>query len=424
MDYSAFFTPVLTLVMAQITVIELTRFRFEGWKLKRILIIVLVLQVCLSGPLLVIFGLDSYAKWFMLFIVLPGIAVAFYISRYRDMRVIFTVLVTIYISFLASLPSIYISHFFHGGHRVYNISRILFFLILIVILHRFIRRQYLQIQVELEKGWGIYCILPTIGIGFIYYEYSRFCVDRAMISLLRILVIVLLLAVIFILFLYVFQELHDRYRTQEQQRILLLQNKAQREQYEQQKYVSEISNRRWHDLRHHTLALIELLEAGDTAKALEYLKEQNEMKLSDLPEYCSHPSVNSILSLWVERSQKADIRTEINTDIPKSLEIDPLELSTIFTNAFENAYEACCKLPEKQERFIKVTAQYSGAHLTIDFTNSYIEEVRFEDGFPISQAKGGGVGTRSIAYIVKHNHGNLFFVADKGVFTARIVLNI
>lgn len=60
----------------------------------------------------------------------------------------------------------------------------------------------------------------------------------------------------------------------------------------------------------------------------------------------------------------------------------------------------------------------------ISFTNSCLSEIPFEKDMPASMKKGGGIGTRSIAYMGRTVNGTKLFEARDGVFTARFVLNI
>jgi ERCC4-related helicase len=89
-------------------------------------------------------------------------------------------------------------------------------------------------------------------------------------------IIILAMFAVFLIFLYIFNQLHDKHLLQEQQRILALQNKAQKEMFDLQNMMAEKANRRWHDFRFQTNHLIELLEMGGTQAALEYLKENQE----------------------------------------------------------------------------------------------------------------------------------------------------
>jgi hypothetical protein len=203
-----------------------------------------------------------------------------------------------------------------------------------------------------------------------------------------------------------------------------MQNKAQWDQFEQQREAAEKSNRRWHDLRHNTQELIELLEAGNTPMALTYLKEQRGMNQIPCEVYCMHAAVNSMLRLWAERSRKEGITVEIRADVPEKLEIEPMELSALFANAFENAYEACLRLSDNVPKYIQVDANYNGKRLAIGFTNSCLKDIPFEKDMPLSLKKGGGIGTRSISYTVERFSGTKYFEAKDGVFVARFILKI
>jgi len=211
---------------------------------------------------------------------------------------------------------------------------------------------------------------------------------------------------------------------QEQKRILSIQNKAQLDQFVQQKEASEKANRRWHDLHHNTEELIGLLEAGDTDTAITYLKEQRGMVEVPKTEYCLHPAVNSILCLWAERFRKAGISVGIQTDVQEKLDIEPMELAALFANAFENAYKGCLCLPDGTQKFIKVEAHYNGKRLAIGFTNNCREDICFEGDMPVSLKQGGGIGIRSITYTVKRFHGVAYFEEKDGVFSSRFVLNV
>jgi hypothetical protein len=234
----------------------------------------------------------------------------------------------------------------------------------------------------------------------------------------------LLIVVVFFVLYYVFKQLHEKHLIQEQQRILVMQNKAQLDQFVQQKEITEIENRRWHDLRHSMQELIDLIEAGKVDTALAYMREQRGVEHVTKTNYCLHPAVNSILCLWAERSRRAKIELEICTDIPDKLEIDPMELSTLFANALENSYEGCMRLEEGASKFIKVTARYNGKHLAVGFSNSSLNNIEFENDTPVSAKSGGGIGTRSMIYTIQRFHGTIFFAEKNNVFTTRFILRV
>lgn len=425
MDQSAFILPIVTLVTAQITVLDLGRFRFPLKKMLIILGIQLVAQTLVNGAILLFMGYNEYVRWFVLLIDLPAFLVFLYVSKRRDMRDVFTALITIFINILISIPAIWISHLFEGNYYWYSLVRIVLFIFVFLLLHFFIRERYIQLQDALEKGWGIFSIQPAIGLLFLYFQYLQYGINEKSIPMLFncIIISLLILVVLWILY-YVFKQLHEKYLMQEQQRILTMQNKAQLDQFEQQKEMAELTNRRWHDLRHSTQELIELLEAGEVDAAMAYLKQQRGMAHVPKADYCLHPAVNSILCLWAERSHRAGIALELAMDVPENLKIDPMELSALFANAFENAYEGCLRLPEGAARFIKAEARYNGKQLAVGFSNSCVNNIQFENDLPVSAKSGGGIGTRSMVYTIQRFHGSAFFEAKDNVFTVRFVLKI
>ena len=425
MDYSALIMPIVTLVTAQITVMDLARFRFPLKKLLIILCIQLIFQTLVSGSILLFLGYDEYVRWFVVAVDLPAFLVFLCISKRRDMRDVFTALITIFINIAISIPAIWLSQLLNGGFYWYNLIRIILFIVMIAIIHFFLRKRYIHLQDVLEKGWGIFSIQPAIGLIFMYFQYFQFGIDKkSNPMLINCAIISLLILVVFWILYYVFKQLHEKYLIQEQQRILVIQSKAQLDKFEQQKEMAEMANRRWHDLRHSTQELIELLEAGELETALAYLKEQRGMANVPKADFCLHPAVNSILCLWAERSRKAEIDVELHMDVPEKLDIDPMELAALFANAFENAYEGCKRLPEGAEKYIKAMAHYNGKQLAVGFSNSCVDHIKFENDMPISEKHGGGIGTRSMAYTVQRFRGNITFDVKDCVFTARFVLNI
>lgn len=115
---------------------------------------------------------------------------------------------------------------------------------------------------------------------------------------------------------------------------------------------------------------------------------------------------------------------EILVDLPEMLTIEPLELSALFANAIENAYNACLALPTDVQRFIKVESHYSSRRLAIGITNTSSDDIRFEGGMPISFKEGGGIGTQSMVYTVNRFQGAYSFGVEDGLFFSRFVLNV
>lgn len=425
MDYSTIFIPLSTLLISQAMLFNLASFRFPRKKIFLILGIEIAVLVILSSVILLFEGLPVYAKWYVPIMVIPTFFTFFYISKHRDARDLFTIVTTILINFFISTPAMWFAYTYRGGYVYYNFARIVLFAVVFFFIHTFFRKYYLVAQDEIDTGWGVFSILPFLGSMILYYGFMRYSRSGSMEEVLYVCsVTIVLMASVYAVFFYMFFLLHEKNMVQEQGRMLAMQNKAQFDQHVLFKETAEKSNRRWHDMRHNTQAIIDLLESGDTAVALGYLKDQMGMGSVPKEEYCLHPAVNSILCLWVERARKEDIPMEILVTLPKTLAIEPVELSSLFANAIENAYFSCLELAKDVQRFIKVEALYNGKRLAIGITNTCKDSVEFVDDMPVSSKEGGGIGTRSMVYTVKRFHGAYSFNAKDGLFFTRFVLNI
>ncbi len=425
MDYSAILVPLITLVISQVLIFDLARLRFPREKLALILITELVVLVLISSAVLMFGGLAVYARWYVLIMVVPAFSLFFYTSKYRDARDMFTVVTTIFLNFLISVPAMWLARYYGSGYVFYNLVRIALFALMFLFIHLFFRKYYLNAQEEILKGWGIFSILPVLGSVVLYYSFVQYGQKGSYIEVLySTSATIVLMGSVYVVIFYMFQQLHEKYMVQEQRRMLAMQNKAQLDQHIMFMEAAEKTNRRWHDARHTTQTLIELLESGKTETALVHLKEQMGMGVLTKEEYCRHPAVNSILCLWAERTRKENILLTIAANVPDSLEIEPVELSALFANAIENAYLACLELPSDTERFIKVESQYNGRRLAIGITNTCKAFVSFDHDMPVSSKEGGGIGTRSMVYTVKRFHGAYTFSAEDGLFSTRFVLNV
>ena len=422
---SALLIPLITLLTGLPIIFDLARFRFSQKKVLIIFSIESLVLLIFNGTLLIVAGLDEYAKWYLVGIILPLLVVFIYTSERQDARDLFTILITLFFSFLISIPAMWISRLFSSTYLLYNLIRLALFSILFFLIHKFFREQYLLIQDEVVKGWGIFSILPVIGSGILYFEFLRYSKNGNFVEILYVTsTMIVFLSIVFGLMLYMFKQLHEKYIIQEQQRMLSMQNKAQLEHFLLSQEASEKSNRRWHDLRHNTQSVLELLESGDIKRATEYLKEHMNMPSISKVVYCEHFAVNSIMCLWVQRCKKEGISMEIMLNVPQELEIEPMELSALFSNAIENAYNSCVLIPQEESRYIKVESQYNAKRLAIGITNTLKGSVQFKDGIPLSLKSGGGIGTRSMIYTVKRFHGAYTFTAQDGLFITRFVLNV
>ena len=90
----------------------------------------------------------------------------------------------------------------------------------------------------------------------------------------------------------------------------------------------------------------------------------------------------------------------------------------------ENGMNACMKLSEGDDRFIKVVARDTGASLIINIFNSFDGNILLDDkGYPVSKKEGHGIGTKSVIAFVEKYDGLIDYSISDRVFSVKILVN-
>lgn len=187
-----------------------------------------------------------------------------------------------------------------------------------------------------------------------------------------------------------------------------------------QEYLQSAKQSR-HDLRHHNAVVLEYLQQGDTAQAMEYLSKNDDYLAStSLKQFCENMTANAILRIYDRRTQAEGIRFIVQADIPEAMPLDAPALGALLSNLLENAVEAC--ETQSDSPTISLTAQQGETGFQLEVRNSCHHTVSFENGFPKTTKQTGGTGTKSIAAIVEHCGGILRFRQEGDEFISQIFL--
>lgn len=177
-----------------------------------------------------------------------------------------------------------------------------------------------------------------------------------------------------------------------------------------------------HDLRHYLASISALLETGEVEKAQNFIHEI--LQTSDrtvLKSYSRNEIVNLILSFQEETIASRQIQLSTSLDLPETLPMSDVDLTTILSNSLENAIHATSMLPEN-DRYIRLSMRIANDKLLLSVQNTFLVQPEIVDGLPQTSKKGHGLGTRSIWYTVERLHGNCQFSVENGEFILRIIL--
>ena len=177
-----------------------------------------------------------------------------------------------------------------------------------------------------------------------------------------------------------------------------------------------------HDTRHHMAVLRTLIQQGDCEKALEYLNEVSQTYDDTvIKTYCKNEMVNSVLSIYNTRFEEQRIRWEVQVRIGEKLPCSEMMFCAILSNVLENAMHAVQELPQKK-RLIQLSLSEKSGHLLLMAKNTVQNAPLFNDGVPVTERSGHGLGARSIVYYVEKLNGQYQFFMENGDFVVRIIL--
>lgn len=205
---------------------------------------------------------------------------------------------------------------------------------------------------------------------------------------------------------------------------------AQAEHYKNLAAASFETRRFKHDFKNMSIAMEALLAEGETAEALNLIRQWNET-LNDPNTF--HPAFdtgNGIAdALLTDKSAKASAcNTEITFQgaIPADF-LSPTDLCVILGNTLDNAMDACQKLPPEIRKTIAISCRCSSGFLFVSITNPVSQKVMIQDNHVVTTKENKtlhGFGLYSLHSVVKKYNGEVRLGSTNDSFTTEIDLCI
>ena len=212
---------------------------------------------------------------------------------------------------------------------------------------------------------------------------------------------------------YICDSMQTAYRAQELQ--------MQKDYYKDRIRDEERVRRIYHDMKNHLLILESQPGTDETRKAAQELQEQ----ISDYENYVH--TGNEFLDIII-RDKSAKAR-EKHIDFNALIHfedgdfIEPLDISTIFGNAIDNAIEASEKLPEER-RLITVKAAKIRDMLMITAENNMQEDQGIPGGTTKEDSFLHGFGIPNIRKAAEKDDGQCSVSAKDGVFRLKVLIPV
>ena len=135
-----------------------------------------------------------------------------------------------------------------------------------------------------------------------------------------------------------------------------------------------------------------------------------------------NPVIDTVLNFKFSEAEQQGVRLKHRITIPQNLEIDGYHLSTILSNALDNAVRAALQVTDPEISFIM---RYDRNRVILQITNPYCGEIeRKQDGLLQStkQSREHGLGLSNIRRAVEYHHGRMDMTFESGVFRLFILL--
>lgn len=196
------------------------------------------------------------------------------------------------------------------------------------------------------------------------------------------------------------------------------------------KYYDEVEimyrkMRGWrHDYHNHIQVLKANICLEQYEQAEEYLdKLEVDLTTVDTVLKTGNVMVDAILNSKLSLLQEKKIAVDATAIVPENINISGIDLSVLIGNLLDNAMEACMKIPEEKERFIRIYIDIVKKQLYISVTNTMEGRAkRIGGNFRSTKQGNHGFGLLRIDSIVSKYNGYLNRQTEEGLFATEVML--
>lgn len=194
-------------------------------------------------------------------------------------------------------------------------------------------------------------------------------------------------------------------------------------QYQQSQEAMDIINYKYHDLKHHIIAL---KSEGNDQKRNEYLDKMEE----EIQHYeAQNKTGNQVLDTLLTSKNLYCLKNQISmTSVVDGSSfgfMDVMDICSIFGNALDNAIECEKKIADPEKRLIHVSAFTQKNFLIIRFENYYEGVLTFDEQLPVTTKKEPqfhGYGLKSLRYTVRKYGGEVDVSTQDNWFNLKILI--
>ncbi len=376
------------------------------------------------GTLWVLYEPASYEKYCTVSIVLWSILFFYSMSKTTIFQVLYNIALQVFVLLFGIFISVRIAQiFFHSNPWIDILFRILYFIVVVILYYRYLRKSYLSVLSYRGIHWAMLALVALLGdIIVIYYGMIP---RHVMVRTVREQIIAVgITCLLFITNIYMLQTIflvEEERKVKEKLKYSMMNNAFLKKEFALIEESVQETKRIQHDIKHHNKMIAEFARKKDMENLFLYLQELD--KENCFVHYCNNHTINSILIIYIQRAKREKIAVTTKIEIKQEIKIRDIDLTSILGNALENAIHGCI-LSEKPLKEIKIVIYTKGKKLVIIVENTCKEDsICFIDGMPKSKSR-EGIGTYSMKKSVDFYHGDIDFRCKNGNFLCRILVTL
>ena len=197
------------------------------------------------------------------------------------------------------------------------------------------------------------------------------------------------------------------------------------------KQYAEVENmyrtmRGWrHDYHNHIQTMKAYLQMNKVEELEQYLNNlDKDLTTVDTVIKTGNVMVDAILNSKISLAKSKDINVNAKAIVPKELKILEIDLCVIIGNLLDNAIEACMKLDNPYDRFIRVYVDIFKEQLYISVQNSNGGKIKKigKTYYTTKESNSHGFGLIRVDNIVNKYKGYINRQNEEGVFATEVML--
>ncbi len=170
--------------------------------------------------------------------------------------------------------------------------------------------------------------------------------------------------------LYFYEKILSQTEKERNQEILEQQMKLQAKHIDEILLTQKQIKKLQHDIKNHNISIQGFFENGDYSGGLEYMKNiGHQIYIPDDMIETGNIALDTIINAKKAVAQSKDIAFETNIQIPENVFVDAADMCIIFGNALDNCIEACERIKDKEKK-ISVSIVYDDNSLICKIVNT------------------------------------------------------